>query len=250
MAGAIYSLSATNITDTTATIIIEALTTTTGGTEILTVSSNGTTVYSTSVADPGMSAGDTISTSVTGLTASTTYDADVGGLASTSFTTKATGYNSPKNATQEQWEDLANIINGKAVITVTSVDPGEGSALAENHYVAVYGGDPIITDYFTSEKNTGVKWIDGSAIYKKTINFGALPNADTKTVAHDIPNLSRVIKIEQSITNGGAGALVLSSGNSSDEFNFYVTSTNIGIHTTGDRTNCDAYITIYYTKSS
>lgn len=143
-------------------------------------------------------------------------------------------------------------LDAKPTITMTSTDPGEGAALAANNYVAVYGGDPIIMDYSTSEINTGAKWIDGSTIYKKTINFGALPNATYKTVAHQISNVSRFIKIEQSITNtGGTGALALSSGQASNnDFNFYVTDTNIGITTSGDRSTCNAYITLYYTKSS
>lgn len=137
-------------------------------------------------------------------------------------------------------------------ITMTTTDPGEGSALAADHYVGVYGGDPIIMDYSLNEINTGAKWIDGSAIYKKTVNFGALPNATNKTVAHQISNVSRFIKIEQSITNsGGTGALVLSSGQASNnDFNFYVTDTNISITTSGDRSTCNAYVTLYYTKSS
>lgn len=158
----------------------------------------------------------------------------------------------PKTATVSQWEDLATRVKEKAKITMTNTDPGEGSALSANNYVAVYGGDPIIMDYSTTEINTGAKWIDGSTIYKKTVDFGALPNATYKTVAHQISNVSRFIKIEQSITNnGGTGALVLSSGQASNnDFNFYVTDTNIGITTSGDRSTCNAYITLYYTKSS
>lgn len=139
-----------------------------------------------------------------------------------------------------------------AHITMTTTDPGEGSTLGQNEFIAVYGGDPIIMDYSLNEINTGAKWIDGSPIYKKTINFGALPNATSKTVAHNISNVSRFIKVEQSVTNtDGTGALVLSSGSTAiDEFNFYVTDTNIGINTSGNRSTCNAYITLYYTKSS
>ena len=162
--------------------------------------------------------------------------------------------NTPRTATQSQWEDLTARIKAKSDvnITMTTTDPGEGSALSANNYIAVYGGDPIILDYSTSEVNTGAKWIDSSAIYKKTVNFGSLPNATTKTVAHNITNVSRFVKVEQSVTNGGSGALALSStsGSNTDAFNFYVTATEIGIKTGADRSDCDAYITLYYTKSS
>lgn len=167
----------------------------------------------------------------------------------------------PKTATQYQWEDLASRIKAKAnssdvpTFTMTSTDPGEGSALAENHFVAVYGGDPIITDYFTSEKNTGVKWIDGSAIYKKTINFGALPNATNKTVAHGITNLSRVIKLEgYSYRSSDSVTYPIpfsSNVNVVNNIGVTVTSTDIDLGTGSDRSNItECYITLYYTKSS
>ena len=130
MAGAVYSLSTTNVTDTTATIIIEALVSTTAGEQTLTVSHNGTTAYSTTIEDPGMSTGQTISASATGLTASTTYIVDFGGLTSTSFTTKATGYNDPKIATQAQWEDLASKVKASSG-TITEVQ-ANGTTVASS----------------------------------------------------------------------------------------------------------------------
>ena len=72
------------------------------------------------------------------------------------------------------------LTEGDISITMTNSDPGEGATVGENEYIAVYGGDPIIMDYSTNEVNTGAKWIDGSAIYKKTINTGALPNNGSK----------------------------------------------------------------------
>jgi len=46
----------------------------------------------------------------------------------------------PKIATQGQWEDLATRVKAKSdvVISMTTTDPGEGSALAENNFIAVY----------------------------------------------------------------------------------------------------------------
>lgn len=40
--------------------------------------------------------------------------------------------------------------------------------------------------YSTSEIKTAKRWIDGSPVYRKTVSFGALPNATAKTVAHSI----------------------------------------------------------------
>lgn len=51
-------------------------------------------------------------------------------------------------------------------------------------------------DYSTVEQNTGVKWIDGSKIYQKTIDFGAMPVNAEKDVAHNIDGLAYVVDIE------------------------------------------------------
>lgn len=48
------------------------------------------------------------------------------------------------------------------------------------------------TVYSTSETAIG-KWINGKIIYRKVIDFGALPNTANKTVAHGISNISAVI---------------------------------------------------------
>lgn len=138
------------------------------------------------------------------------------------------------------------------VITMTSTDPGEGSALAENNYVAVYGGDPIILDYSLSEINTGAKWIDGSAIYKKTVSTGALPNTNATYTQHNISNMSKVIKAEGYATDGTTfHPLPYANTASNGSVAVQVTSTNIMLSTTSDQSAyTESYITLYYTKSS
>lgn len=162
--------------------------------------------------------------------------------------------NTPRTATQSQWEDLTARIKAKSDvnITMTTTDPGEGSALAANNYIAVYGGDPIIMDYSTTEINTGAKWINGSAIYKKTVDTGALPNAATKTVAHSISNLGKVIRIEGYATESSLFLPlpgVFSLANQSVQVQ--VTSTDITLYSAADHSNyTESYVTLYYTKSS
>lgn len=140
-------------------------------------------------------------------------------------------------------------------ITMTTTDPGEGSALAADNFVAVYGGDPIIMDYSTSEINTGATWIDGSAIYKKTVNFGTLPNATSKDVAHGISNLGRVVKIEgyafRSSDSTNFPIPFASENGANNCIGITVTQTNISIGTGTDRSNIsECYVTLYYTKSA
>ena len=138
------------------------------------------------------------------------------------------------------------------VITMTDTDPGEGSALADNNFVGVYGGTPLILDYSTSEVNTGAKWIDGSDIYKKTVSCGALPNNTTKNVAHDISNLSTVVKFEGYAWTGSTWAtLPYVTSNGSSQIGLRISPTNVIIVTSSDRSSfTPSYVTIYYTKSS
>lgn len=140
-----------------------------------------------------------------------------------------------------------------AHITMTTTDPGEGSALGQNEFVAVYGGDPIIMDYSLSEINTGAKWIDGSAIYKKTINFGALPNNTTSSVAHGISNLGLIIKIEGAAWNGASSYTPLPNPSPGTAYSVevYVNGANLSVYSGTDRSSfTTSYITLYYTKSS
>lgn len=111
-----------------------------------------------------------------------------------------------------------------------------------------------VTSYSTSEVETEAKWIDGKTIYKKTINFGTLPNSSAKVVAHGISNLAKIIRIEQHIDNGSSnskGFLQLASTPTSiTGFNLYGTNTSVVIETNSDRSSVTAYITLYYTKTS
>lgn len=108
-------------------------------------------------------------------------------------------------------------------------------------------------NYSTSEVDTNVKWVDGKTIYRKTIDFGALPNATTKTVAHGISNLHRVVKIEclaYNPTNDTNTPLPLVSvvGNNST---MDINDTSIVMITGVDRSSyTECYVTLYYTKSS
>lgn len=141
------------------------------------------------------------------------------------------------------------------VITMTTTDPGEGSALSANNFVAVYGGAPIVLDYSTSEENTGTKWIDGSAIYKKTVSTGSLPNASSKSVAHNITNLSRVIRLEgyayDSSNQRSYPIPYASYTAATNTISAYANDTYVVLGAGIDRSSVtESYVTLYYTKSS
>lgn len=139
-------------------------------------------------------------------------------------------------------------------ITMTSTDPGEGSPLAANNFVAVYGGTPLNLDYSLTEQNTGTKWIDGKTIYKKTINFGALPDSSAKSIAHGISNLGWIVDFggTAKATTGLVVTLPFcATSNIAGQMTLTLDDTDITIITGNDRTAfTESYITLYYTKTS
>ena len=109
-------------------------------------------------------------------------------------------------------------------------------------------------DYSTSEQDTGCKWIDGKKIYKKTIDFGALPNASIKNVDHGVANIARVVKIDGIISFGSNNwsniPLVYQGVDSIYNAEFQVTTTQVHCATSKDRSKLSAIITFYYTKTT
>lgn len=215
MAGS-YILTATNITDTSADILV---------TDESSVAAEGVEVTMTGGISSVTSDSEGIA-SFTGLTASTSYTASATN-GSVTFTTKATGYNTPRAATQEQWEDLAERVE------------------AASHDIG----------YSTSEVDTGATWTDGSKIYKKTIDFGALPNDTDKDVAHGISNLGRLIDMNGiiSYTSGTNTIFVKAGWTYLDALYFtqvQVRNTDIHVSTSRNMSDRSMVITLYYTKSS
>lgn len=128
---------------------------------------------------------------------------------------------------------------------------GTGSGDIVGNVIQPNGGG--IT-YSTTETLTGDKWIDGKPIYRKVINFGYLPDTDTKTVSLGITSYDRIISVigfaETSIGYGfhlprvvGATALQHSIG-------YYIDgeSKSIVLKTEVDQSLYYAYFIIEYTK--
>lgn len=103
--------------------------------------------------------------------------------------------------------------------------------------------------YSTSETATGYTWVDGSIIYKKTVNFGTLPNATTKNIAHGIQNLANVIEYDALAYNGTRWTPLPIVNVSGENAAITIDNQYITIITSTDRRTDSAYVTIYYTKT-
>ncbi len=113
--------------------------------------------------------------------------------------------------------------------------------------------------YNTGQQDTGKKWIgDGKTpIYRKTVSFGALPNATSKTVAHgltagtasgnmDLTKLGRVVEINASDPDAGPPALAISENHSGITIASII-GDNISITTGSDLSvYSQCYVTIEY----
>lgn len=108
-------------------------------------------------------------------------------------------------------------------------------------------------NYSTTEQDTGQKWIDGTTpVYQKTINFGALPNAGTKNVAHGITGLDRLVAHQGAADNSSTGGNIAIpyGADGTSKVYMFVNATNVSIVTASDLTAYDTcYITLFYTKT-
>lgn len=116
--------------------------------------------------------------------------------------------------------------------------------------------EALMPNYSTTEQKTGQKWIDGKDIYCKVIELGALPNATTKNVAHNITNISKWIKIvgvanNTNNTTGLSIPLVYDGNNATNNTRLAVNNTNVMLETDTDRSSFnECYAILYYTKTA
>ena len=117
------------------------------------------------------------------------------------------------------------------------------------------GGDSMVK-YSTEEQVVGT-WIDGRPVYRKVVNFGALPNSAEKEVKHGINNLDFVIKTDAFAYTDSVGffiqfALPLSSTAGLDACIYIIIySDKVSIGTGKDRSNfTNCYVTLEYVKTT
>lgn len=150
-----------------------------------------------------------------------------------------------------------NMASGTTDITDGEITAGDVAQLSGTGVVTANNIDftTLSGNYSTTEVDTGYTWVDGKTIYKKTINTGALPNNTDKYVAHGIPNIGRVIRLEGYAYRTSDGALYplpfTSNIAAANSIGVTVSLTEIAIGVGMDRSNItESYITLYYTKTS
>ena len=103
--------------------------------------------------------------------------------------------------------------------------------------------------YSLTEKVIG-KWVDGNPLYQKTINCGAMPNADTKLINFNITNLDKIVAYDaigiDTTANKNTLPIPYVAG-SSMQVQLFISNTQIRIITASDRSGYNAYVTLKYT---
>lgn len=125
------------------------------------------------------------------------------------------------------------------------------SGLTENQQENVLNTINENNSYSTEEHPTGKKWIDGKPIYRKVVNFGALPNTTTKSVAYNITNKDKFISIEGIATDGtNTMPIPRPSSSTNNILDVYCDTVNVVAKCTGNLSDYSAYITLEYTKTT
>lgn len=138
------------------------------------------------------------------------------------------------------WIDTGEVQNvGSEITNEYSTSIGLG-------YSANYTND--LHTYSETEHRVGT-WINGKPLYRKVINFGALPNNSEKIIAHNISNIDTMITV-RAISTDGLQKFPIPFVAS----NFiYIFATNSNI-TIGDNSNRSTFTTTYvileYTKTT
>lgn len=143
------------------------------------------------------------------------------------------------------------IVTGSSNATMDAYLAIAGNIIVDD-WSTIFRVPKVNSSYSTAQTDSGERWTDGSIIYKKTINFGALPNATTKNVAHGIttPKIIRWEGVSRNAANTSTMVLphagTLTAGQSNIDVQF--TNTNIQVTATQNMsTYTQTYITLYYT---
>lgn len=136
-------------------------------------------------------------------------------------------------------------------ISNIKVQVEEGTETSYEPYVvpSIYvDGEMLVSKnvYSTSEVVIG-EWL-GKPLYRKVIEFGALPNNTYKVVNSNISNVDKIINTNGIAIRSDKTTLPIPYTNNIE---LYITSSQqVSITTTSDRSAFNAYITIEYTKTT
>lgn len=156
---------------------------------------------------------------------------------------------------------------GRGTPIFTTLRKSDGSPIVgvgkipENGMLDVEGdiysnGKKVMTniDYTTNEQDTGLKWVNGSTIYQKTITSTTNSTTATKTIPHGISGLSVVVSIEGTVDAADSNQYRIIGANytpADSNYTYYrIDPTNIYVNSNGaPNLSTTFYLTLRYTKA-
>lgn len=147
------------------------------------------------------------------------------------------------------------ITSGTTDLTADDITSGAAAQVASSNVDFTPVFDMFaLSNYSTTEQDTGYTWIDGREIYKKTIDLGNLPSSTaTVNIPHNVANLSKVIRLEAVAINSSNSTLpipYIGTSDFSSVIRFTANQSNIVIQCGNDRSSYHGYATIWYTKTT
>lgn len=130
-----------------------------------------------------------------------------------------------------------------------------GFEKARRPIIASVNNQPVLIDpknYSLTEQDTGMKWLDGSTVYEKTVAIPAGPNNNTVNTAHGITGIAELVSFTGQIKNSSPLWITLphDSGNAAGGgVGVNVDSTNVSLNAIIDLSAFSGYVTLRYTKS-
>lgn len=109
-----------------------------------------------------------------------------------------------------------------------------------------------ISQFNENEVQIGL-WNDNRPVYAKWIRFGALPNASTKSVAHNISNISSIIVLTGVAQRGDTyfSLPYVTATDVKSNISLFASKTDVSVTTGVDRTNLNScFICLIYTKTN
>ena len=105
-------------------------------------------------------------------------------------------------------------------------------------------------DYDLEEQATGSIWLDGKAVYRKTVNVGPLPANASSETAHGITGLETLINIGGVATSSAGVNMPLPHAHNSAPVNVIVDAANVRVTTVyAGHADFSGHVTLLYTKT-
>lgn len=149
-----------------------------------------------------------------------------------------------------------NINEIKNVVNTNDTNVGDTSTLKTTSKNVVGAINEVYNNniFSTSEKIIG-KWINNKSIYRKVIDFGALPNNTAKQVNHNISDIDMITRIYgigyiSGHTRSYPIPLMYKGADSNYNVEILVTKQYVEMTSNTDRSNVFAYVVLEYTKTS